>query len=89
MGMTFSKDNKKLKVIMKKYIILGISLVFGSLAGYAYYYFVGCRTGSCPITSNWYMTTLYGALMGLIVGFPSRKKSKLSGVTPDREKDIK
>jgi hypothetical protein len=41
-------------------------------AGYAYYYFIGCRTGSCPITSNPFISTLYGMLMGMVLGFDTR-----------------
>lgn len=47
----------------------GLPIVVGAGVGAAYYYFVGCRTGGCPITSNLYATTLYGAMMGwLTVG---------------------
>ncbi|OGU94586.1 MAG: hypothetical protein A2475_03880 [Ignavibacteria bacterium RIFOXYC2_FULL_35_21] len=75
---------------MNKYLKISLFAALGAGLGFAYYYFVGCRSGSCPITSNWYLTTLYGALMGLILGFPARKKvkdEKLSGVTPDRDAD--
>ncbi|MDI6403002.1 DUF6132 family protein [Balneolaceae bacterium ANBcel3] len=44
------------------YIIAGV--ILGSVAGFAYWHFVGCTTGSCPITSIWYHATAYGALMG-------------------------
>lgn len=69
---------------MNKYIKIGLFAALGAGLGFAYYYFVGCRSGSCPITSNGYLTTLYGALMGLVLGFPMKKKQ--SGVTPDRDK---
>lgn len=39
----------------------------GGGAGFAYYSFVGCVTGTCPITSNPYITTAYGALIGIIL----------------------
>ncbi len=45
--------------------ILGI--LIGGLIGYLYYRFVGCASGSCAITSNPYLTTLYGAIIGLLV----------------------
>jgi hypothetical protein len=43
-----------------------IGLVVGGIAGFAYYKFVGCASGTCPITSNPYVSTIYGALMGAL-----------------------
>ncbi len=41
-------------------------VALGALLGLAYQKFVGCRTGACPITSNPYVSTLYGAVMGFM-----------------------
>jgi hypothetical protein len=38
----------------------------------AYAYFVGCRTGTCPLTSNVWTASLYGAIVGAIAGWPTR-----------------
>jgi Family of unknown function (DUF6132) len=43
-----------------------ISILLGALAGFAYYRFVGCRSGACPITGNPYISTLYGAVLGYL-----------------------
>jgi hypothetical protein len=46
-------------------IILGI-LVGGGL-GFGYYKFVGCSTGTCPLTSNPVISTIYGAVFGVLL----------------------
>jgi hypothetical protein len=44
-----------------------IAVVVGGLAGFLYYYFVGCNSGKCGITSNPYMSILWGSLLGLFL----------------------
>lgn len=51
--------------------------VAGAIAGYAWYRVVGCATGTCPLTSNPYISTLYGAVMGLML-----TSSAVSGSKP-------
>lgn len=57
----------------KKYSKMIMYGVIGLLGGYAYYYFIGCYSGSCPITSKWYTSSLYGMMIGILAGFPSTK----------------
>lgn len=58
-----SKETRRRKRIMK--IALGI--VIGGLAGYLYYYFIGCD-GTCPISSNPWRSILYGSVVGTLLG---------------------
>lgn len=44
-------------------------VVGGALAGYAWYRVVGCRTGTCPITSNAWTSTGYGAVVGAMMAW--------------------
>jgi len=44
-----------------------LSMAIGSVAGFSYYYFVGCASGTCAITSSPYMSTFWGAMMGLFL----------------------
>jgi len=43
------------------------SVLLGAVVGFAYPRFIGCRTGSCPITSNPYVSTIYGAVLGFLI----------------------
>jgi len=68
----------RFKSILKHLIKLKtiFSVFVGGLLGFAYYYFIGCSSGACPITSNPYISTIYGALAGLIYSFPSKLKKE-------------
>ncbi|MBP7389680.1 MAG: hypothetical protein KA841_04700 [Chitinophagales bacterium] len=50
--------------IFLKYKTIIIGMIVGAAAGYAYYYFVGCASGTCAITSSPINSTLYGSMMG-------------------------
>ncbi len=49
---------------IKKNILTILGIAVGAVAGYAYWYYVGCNSGSCAITSRPLNSTLYGSLMG-------------------------
>jgi hypothetical protein len=51
----------------KALLLTGIGIAIGALAGYGYYFYVGCASGTCAITSKPLNSTLYGALMGGLV----------------------
>lgn len=62
-----------------KLIVIGV--LIGGIAGYLYYYFVGCSTGTCAISSNPYNSTVYfsilgGLLMSIIKPEQSKEKEK-------------
>jgi hypothetical protein len=42
-------------------------VLLGASGGYAYYYFIGCASGACPISSNPYMSTVYGGILGALL----------------------
>ncbi len=46
-------------------LVLGAAV--GGGLGFAYYRFVGCSTGTCPLTSNPIISTLYGMALGALV----------------------
>lgn len=69
---------------MKLSIKLSISVAIGAALGYLYYYYFGCTNG-CPITSNWHISTLYGAFAGFIYSFPFDKVFKKEKVNNDKQ----
>lgn len=48
-----------------KYTLLG--LLIGAIGGFLTYYFIGCESGTCSITSSPFNSTIYGSLMGALV----------------------
>lgn len=53
-----------MKKFLKNNVLTFIGAAAGSLAGYFYWKFVGCSSGSCSITSSPVNSSVYGALMG-------------------------
>ena len=50
---------------MKKRIL--ISIIVGAILGFLYYKFIGCYSGTCAITSNPVISTIYGAILFSLV----------------------
>lgn len=60
----------------KRYQKMLSGLGVGALLGFAYYYFIGCASGSCAITSNPFISTAYGAMIGLVFVWPETDNKK-------------
>ncbi|HIF13828.1 MAG TPA: hypothetical protein EYQ86_00175 [Bacteroidetes bacterium] len=54
--------------IYYKYIVIIIFSLGGGLGGFLYWKYVGCISGSCPIQSNPLLSTIYGLLLGYVIG---------------------
>jgi len=54
--------------ILKKNKLLIITTLAGLAGGFLYWKYVGCLSGTCPIKSVWYWSTLYGGLLGYLIG---------------------
>lgn len=67
----------KMKTFIRKHMLGLIGMVVGAVAGYAYYFFIGCASGTCPITSNPFISVIYGALLGFLLFdiFKPKKKT--------------
>jgi len=40
----------------------------GLAGGFLYWRFIGCNSGSCPITSDWHISSFTGGLIGYLGG---------------------
>ena len=67
-------QDQKMTAFIKKHILKIAGIIVGGIAGFAYYHFVGCASGTCPITSSPYISTIYGALMGYLLFDMFKKK---------------
>lgn len=50
--------------LLKKHGLTLLGVALGALSGFLYWYFVGCASGTCPITASPVNSTLWGAVMG-------------------------
>ena len=71
---------------MKNWILktkmYAIGAVTGAIAGFLYWKYVGCLTGTCAITSNPVRSTIYFAVLGTLL-FSLFKKDQKSITRPD------
>ncbi|EKF54123.1 hypothetical protein I215_14044 [Galbibacter marinus] len=67
-----------MQTFIKKNLLTIIGVPIGAIAGFLYWKFVGCNSGTCVITSNPINSTLYGSVMGGLVFsmFKNNKKEK-------------
>lgn len=64
----------KLRKISLPWLISGI--IIGGTGGFLYYYYVGCQSGTCPITSSPYTSVIYGTLIGGVLFYRQKKEVK-------------
>ncbi len=53
---------------LRKNLFVIIAALTGGLLGLLYWKFIGCETGTCPIKSVWYLSTIYGIVLGYLIG---------------------
>lgn len=62
---------------IQRHLLTIIGVLIGSVAGYLYWKFVGCNSGTCAITSRPINSSLYGAVMGgLLFSFFNKTKKE-------------
>lgn len=67
---------KRAGEILKEQVLAIIGIILGAIGGYFYWHYIGCVSGTCPITSSPIMSTIWGALLGglLLSMFKKDKK---------------
>lgn len=69
-----------MKELISKHILKIVGTLVGAVGGFLYYYYIGCSSGTCPLTSNPYVSVLYGALLGyLLFDMFKKKENKTDG----------
>lgn len=51
----------------RKYVLMITGLTLGAGAGFAYWYYVGCLSGTCAITSSPVNSSIYGGVLGVMI----------------------
>ncbi|MCX6272584.1 MAG: hypothetical protein NTU44_15465 [Bacteroidetes bacterium] len=44
-----------------------LGIILGGTAGFLYYHFVGCSSGTCAITSNPFLSIIGGSFLGYFI----------------------
>ena len=61
--------------LINRYWRTALFTVIGAGVGFAYWRFIGCSTGTCPLTANWTSSTLMGGLVGMLAAPAIRKEN--------------
>ena len=59
---------ENMKELFRKHQFIIVFSILGAAGGFLYWKFVGCQSGTCPIKSVWYMSTIWGLLIGYLSG---------------------
>ncbi|WP_090390233.1 DUF6132 family protein [Niabella drilacis] len=74
-----------MKKFTKSHLLVLAGVIAGAIAGYCYWKFTGCRSGSCAITSKPLNSTIYGAVMGGLLFSIFKKKEESSHDIPGND----
>jgi hypothetical protein len=68
-----------MKRIVDKYWKTALFTLAGAGIGFAYWKFIGCTSGTCPLTANWHTSTLFGGLIGMLAMGSRKDPQKENG----------
>ena len=63
------EKSKRLKIFFKSWLFWkpALGVIVGGILGFLYYYFIGCTSGTCAITSSPYNSIIMGSVFGLLI----------------------
>ena len=67
---------EKVTIYFKQNWLTILGVVLGIGGGFAYWFYIGCTSGTCPITSNPYMSMIWGGVFGGLLFSLFNKKNK-------------
>lgn len=65
-----------MKAILVKYRLEIIGILVGAVTGWGYWFFIGCSSGTCAITSKPLNSILYFAVLGGLISGMFKKENK-------------
>ncbi len=80
-----------MKDFFNKHFVEIIFALVGGVAGFLYWKLIGCQSGTCPIKSVWYLSTIWGMTFGYLTAsiikdlFLKVRDKKKAGAESDSE----
>ena len=66
------------KLFFKRHWLTLLGIALGAAGGFLYWNFIGCTTGTCPITSSPITSSVWGAIIGGLLLSSFQKENKIS-----------
>ena len=66
------------KLFFKRHWLTLLGIALGAAGGFLYWNFIGCTTGTCPITSSPVNSSVWGAIIGGLLLSSFQKENKIS-----------
>ena len=66
------------KLFFKRHWLTLLGIALGAAGGFLYWNFIGCTTGTCPITSSPINSSVRGAIIGGLLLSSFQKENKIT-----------
>ena len=71
--------------LINRYWRTALFTLVGAGVGFVYWRFIGCTSGTCPITANWTSSTVMGGLIGLLAAPALKKENSNQNTTEEND----